>query len=163
MSAIALAALLALSGQQAAPPAPPPVVPTMPRALIMAEPLALFFAGCDGDGDAVLARAELVACVDRTFRPMLDKGGVAAGYIAWSDWAERYLGDRNALPSPFAVDGDRDDRITPDECLAAMNQGFDRMDRDKDGRLTRAEMLTIAGARSMDGDMRRDRPPQRRR
>ena len=67
----------------------------------------------------------------------------AAGYIDFADWSTRWLGDPNALPSPFEVDSDGDNRITLAELQAAMARVFARLDVDKDGAVTRKECLTI--------------------
>jgi Ca2+-binding EF-hand superfamily protein len=47
------------------------------------------------------------------------------------------------LPSPFTVDSDGDNRITVTELQAEFTTLFSRFDTDKDGILTRAELLTI--------------------
>ncbi|WP_448658702.1 EF-hand domain-containing protein [Sphingomonas sp. CJ99] len=163
MAAILIALLLTAlqdpaAGQRGAMPAPESM--PMPRASMMAEPLALFLVGCDADRDAVVTRAELDACAQSSLLPHLDRDGMAAGYLSFGDWAERHLGDRNALPSPFGVDTDGDNRITPAEFAATLTAAFARMDRDSDGRLTRAELLTI---RTTAGPGGPGRPRSRRR
>jgi hypothetical protein len=50
------------------------------------------------------------------------------------------------LPSPFEVDRDGDNRITLAELQTRFVQFFVRFDRDKDGLLTRPELITIRGA-----------------
>lgn len=108
-----------------------------------AEPAALFIAGCDADGDAHVTRAELSACIERSFERFDPRRTGAMGYIAFSDWSERYLGDRNTVPSPFEVDRDGDNRITLAELKDRFEAYFVRFDADKDGTVTRAELLTI--------------------
>ena len=115
------------------------------------------------DGDGRTTRAEMAAGVRRTFAA-IDTGHTGKlGYIGYSDWAERWLGDRNALPSPYEVDSDGDNQITLAELTAQLGRTFDRLDRDKDGALTRAELLTIrasAGDRDSRGrGKRRGGPP----
>ncbi len=66
----------------------------------------------------------------------------------------RWLGDRAALPGPFEVDRDNDNRIGLAELQGRIAAIFARMDRDGNGVLTRAELLTI---RSMPGDGRAGR------
>ena len=135
-------------------PAVPPG-PAQPPATMAYEPAAMLIATFDADGDARVTRAELDAGARRTFEA-IDTGGTGAlGYIAFADWAERFLGDRNALPSPFETDRDGDNRITLPELQAKLGEFFTRYDRDKDGVVTRAELLTIR-ARAF-GD---DRMPQ---
>lgn len=149
--------LLVLAAQ--VPPAAAPVPPRQPGATIVAEPAALFIAACDANGDARTARAELSACVARSFPDAAPQSG-SAGYIGYSDWAQKWLGDRNALPSPYQVDADSDNRITLAEFEAQFGVLFDRFDLDRDGSVTRAELVTIRSAavpQDGDGGKRRGR------
>lgn len=127
---------------------------------IVAEPVALALAGFDADQDGRVTRAETAAGAARSFAAVA-RGGADIGYIGYAQWATRWLGDANALPSPFEVDGDRNDRITTAELAAALDAAFVRLDADRDGALTRAELLTIrATAFGDDGRRRGKRPPQ---
>ncbi len=130
--------ILALLLAQAAPVPGP-----QPPATMVVEPVATMIAACDADADGRTSRAELTACVSRTFAAADGARRGSLGYIDFADWAQRWLGDRNALPSPFSVDADHDDRITLPELQANLGETFTRLDKDKDGFLTRAELLTI--------------------
>lgn len=123
-----------------------------PAATIVVEPAAMLIAACDGDGDGRTTRAELNACIARSFAEAdaMHKGSI--GYIDYSDWALKWLGDRNALPSPFGVDSDGDNRITLAELQAQFASLFDRFDANKDGAVTRAELVTIRSAPVPQGD-----------
>ena len=114
-----------------------------PDQTMMVEPAAMLIAACDADGDARTTAAELSACVARSYAAVDSGGKGSIGYIQYGDWAERNLGDRNALPSPFEVDGDHDDRITLAELQTDLARIFARLDADHDGAVTRAECLTI--------------------
>lgn len=129
--------LLLLQAAIASTPVP------QPPATMVVEPVALAIAGFDGDGDARTTRAELEVGVRRSFEAIDTAGTGALGYIAFADWAERFLGDRNALPSPFETDTSADNRITLAEMQAKLAEAFARLDRDGDGIVTRAECLTI--------------------
>lgn len=137
-----------------------------PPATIVAEPVAMMIAACDANGDGQTTRAELIACVARSF-DMVDTGHKGSiGYIDYADWALKWLGDRNALPSPFTVDADGDNRITLAELQAQFATLFARFDVDKDGVLTRAELLTIRATPTGDRPVgkhgrRGDAPGQR--
>src|SRR3546814_1338032 len=61
--------------------------------------VAMMLAACDADGDAGVTRDEARACLARSFASIDTTGAGSLGYIAYSDWAERFLGDPNALPS----------------------------------------------------------------
>ncbi len=142
--------LLALALLQAITAAPPPAGAPQPPATIFAEPAALFIAACDANGDGRVTQTEQTACVARSYTTAEGAASGSIGYIAYADWAQAWLGDRNALPSPFEVDRDGDNRITLPELQARFAQFFTRFDRDKDGVLTRAELITIRGAPAGD-------------
>lgn len=149
MTALSLFVLTLAAATQA--PVPPPAAPRQPPATIVAEPAALFIAACDADGDGRTTRAELTACVARTFADADAEHKGSIGYIGYSDWALKWLGDRNALPSPYGVDRDNDNRITLAELQAQFASLFDRFDVDKNGAATRAELLTIRGSAVQEG------------
>ena len=143
-------ALLLAQAAPAAPPGPPP----QPPATLVAEPVAVAIGGFDADGDARVTRAEMEAGVRRSFAAIDTGHAGTLGYIGFADWAERYLGNRSALPSPFETDANGDDRISLAELEAKFAEIFARLDRDRDGVLTRAELLTIradAGRAPDDG------------
>jgi hypothetical protein len=146
--------ILALLLAQAAPAAPPGP-PAQPPATLVAEPVAVAIAGFDADGDARVTRAEMEAGVRRSFAAIDTAGAGTLGYIGFADWAERYLGNRSALPSPFETDANGDDRISLAELEAKFAEVFARLDVDKDGVLTRAELLTIRADAGRRPDERR--------
>ena len=135
--------ILALLLQAAVTVTATPPGPGQPPATMVVEPVAMMIAACDTDGDGRTTAAELHACVERSFAAIDTGHKGSLGYIEFADWAERWLGDRNALPSPFEVDADGDNRITLAEIQVKMAQIFRRLDRDHDGVVTRAECLTI--------------------
>ena len=151
-------ALLLVQAAQAAPvpsSVPARAADRQPQATVMAEPIALAFAGWDADGDGRTTRAEAMAGASRGFAAIDSAARGSIGYVGFADWAERWLGDRAALPSPFEVDADADDRIARAEFDAAIGRAFDRLDKDRDGVLTRAEMLTIRPGLRDPNDRRR--------
>lgn len=152
--------ILALLLQAAAPAAATPPGPGQPPATMMVEPVAMMIAACDLDGDGGTTAAELHTCVARSFAAIDTAHQGSLGYIAFADWAERWLGDRNALPGPFETDTDGDNRITLAELQAKMAQIFRRLDRDHDGVVTRAECLTIRATVPSDRAPREKRKPR---
>ncbi|MEG3180833.1 EF-hand domain-containing protein [Sphingomonas sp. LT1P40] len=120
--------------QQPATPAPIP--------LMIAEPVAMAIAAFDADGDGIVTRTEFDAGVKRSF-DVIAKGQPSFGYIAFGDWSDRWLGNRNALPSPFEVDQNGDNRISLPELQARFDLFFTRFDADKDASIRRSELLTI--------------------
>ncbi|MBX3563781.1 MAG: EF-hand domain-containing protein [Sphingomonas sp.] len=115
---------------------------TQPAATVIVEPVAMMIAAFDSDGDARVTRAEFDAGLRRSFDSMNPRDG-ALSYIGFSDWSERWLGDRNTLPSPFETDADGDNKITFAELAARFDLLFKRFDADKDGVLSRRELVTI--------------------
>ena len=122
---------------QVANAAAPPALPqgqAQPPATILVEPAAMFVAACDANGDARVTRAELEACVARSFATADGAASGKIGYIALcglvnsAGWAIA-----TALPSPFEVDTDGDDHISLGELQARFRAYFDRFDLDKDG------------------------------
>jgi hypothetical protein len=147
---------------QATVPAAAPAGPPQPPATMVVEPVAMALAALDADGDARVTRAELEAGTRRSFEAIDTARAGALGYIAFADWAERTLGDRNALPSPFEADRDGDNRITLAELQATLAAAFARLDRNRDGVLTRAECLTIrAQAPRIEPEDRKGKRPRR--
>ncbi|MBY0520332.1 MAG: EF-hand domain-containing protein, partial [Sphingomonas sp.] len=106
-------------------------------------------------------RDEARACTARGYAAIDTGSKGSIGYIQFSDWSERWLGDRNALPSPFETDSDSDDRITLAELKAQLDKTFTRLDRNKDGVLVRSELLTIDSTRGLGGAS--DRGPRGKR
>lgn len=140
-----LYALAALAAAQQQPQVTPPIAPlpgAEPIPLMIAEPVAMAIAGFDSDGDGIVTRTEFDTGVAGSFESVA-KGQPAIGYIAFGDWAERWLGNRNALPSPFEVDQDGDSRVTLAELRARFELFFQRFDRDQDGTIRRTELLTV--------------------
>ena len=139
-----LTALPALAQQKppaaaAATPGPRPnPIPT-----VMAEPVALLIAGFDRDGDGKVSRAEFDSGLRASFDAIDTRKAGSLGYIGYSDWLERWLGDRNTLPSPFETDRDGDNKVTFEELAARFDLLFTRFDIDKDGAISRKELLTI--------------------
>jgi len=123
------------------------------NATIVAEPVALMIAAFDADRDGRVTRAEFDAGVRDAFEAV-DPGGATMSTIRFGDWAERWLGNRNALPSPFEVDLDGSNSITIDEMLARFGRYWAQFDADKDGTIVRSELLTVRTNRVRDGDGR---------
>lgn len=141
--------LLAAPPQDSAPPivvkAPLPGTPQTPATMVV-EPAAMMIAACDADGDAMVDRGELIACVRHAFETIDTEKRGAIRYIQYSDWAKKWLGDANALPSPFEIDRDNDDQITLEELQDQFSRLFARYDTDKDHLVSRAELLTFRTA-----------------
>lgn len=139
--------------------------PTGPT--IVAEPVALYLAAADRDRDGRTTLAELRQSLVETTSAD-PRWGDGIGYLAYSDWAGRWLGDRNGLPTPLEVDRNGDSRVTVEEMSQRMEAIFTRLDVDKDGALSRAELLSVRRSafddrpdRKRDRDRDRPAPPSR--
>lgn len=141
---LAILAVTPALAQQApvVPPAAPGPRPN-PIPTVMAEPVGLLIAGFDRDGDARVTRTEYEAGLRASFDAIDTRKTGMLGYIGYSDWLERWLGDRNTLPSPFETDRDGDDKISFAELDARFDLLWTRLDTDKDGVISRKELLTI--------------------
>ena len=118
----------------------------------------LLIVACDADGDGATTRKELDDCVRASFVKSAGPADATMGYIGYADWQVKWLGDQGALPSPFEVDRNGDNRISLDELQAQFAKLFARFDKNGDGGVTRAEALTVR-ATAASG---RDRPPNGR-
>ncbi|CAN5547260.1 hypothetical protein BH10PSE14_BH10PSE14_24670 [soil metagenome] len=154
--ALLLLAAAPATAQDAPPPtaAVPATAQTTTQPTMVVEPVAMMIAACDADGDGRVTRVELTACVTRSFAAVDETHSGSIGYIGYGDWALKWLGDANALPSQFTVDANGDNRITLAELQTELARTFDRLDKDHDGALTRAELLTIRASTGGGGPER---------
>ncbi len=155
---IVLALLLQAQPPEILVTAPPRPFSQTPATMVV-EPVAMMIATLDADGDGETTRSEMIEGVRRSFEAIDTAKKGSLGYFQFADWAEKWLGDRNALPSPFDVDGDGDNRITPAELQAHFAKLFSRFDRNRDGSVTRAETLTIRTAPADANGPTRPRAP----
>jgi hypothetical protein len=116
----------------------------------VARPIALLFTGMDTGHDHAIGPAELTAGISEEWAhlPVSASGTVPA--VAMSDWAMTALGNPEALPNHIAFDVNLDGQISEEEFRTRLTDEFDRLDRDHDGQLTRAEMLMDVPLRSQD-------------
>lgn len=119
--------------------------------VLVVEPVAMMIATFDTNGDGRVTRDEMRKGVAKSFAAIDTANSGKLGYIAFSDWAQKWLGDPNALPSAYETDTDSDNQITLAELQSKFDQIFTRLDKDKDGVLTRAELLTIRAFPMGDG------------
>ena len=129
-------------------------------ATLVVEPAAMLIVACDADADSRTTRAELDACLRRSFTRSAGRDDATLGYIDYGQWQQTWLGDQGALPSPFELDRNGDNRISLDELQAQFAKLFARFDKNSDGAVTRAEALTVraTAAPGRDGPPPRARP-----
>lgn len=100
---------------------------------------SLLFVQFDKDGDYVTTRAEVEAGAAAEW-PRAANGATTLSPIAFEAWAAKALGGPNIGPYRLAFDSNVNNEITQIEFSNAILAKFDFWDKDKDGRLTRAEM-----------------------
>lgn len=142
--------------QTAPAPAPAPTSgANQPPPNLIAEPVGVMIAGFDRDGDGRVTRAEFEAGVTHSFELADTQHRGSLSYIGFADWAETWLGNRTALPSPFEVDTDGDNRITLAELLTRFDQFFTRFDVNKDGVIVRSELVRVGPPQMIRFDRKR--------
>lgn len=131
----------------------------------VAQPMALTIAGFDLNRDGRTARAELDEGLGQSFTAADANADGVLGYIEYAGWARRWMGSETALPGPFAIDTDGDDRLTGAELVNEFGRQFIRLDTDRDGAVARAELLTVRNPPQRplrEQDLRRFQERQRR-
>ena len=127
----------------------------------VATPVALFFTSLDKNADRVLNLDELHAGVAAEWSAIGADDGLRA--LQFADWSKLVLGSPDAHPAYVAFDNNFDGVISEEEFLACFEREFRMRDKDEDGALTRAELLsTIMPRRSggQGGPGSRNGPPQ---
>lgn len=122
----------------------------------VARPVALLFTGMDANHDFIVTLDELDAAINGEFaRSDVDGSGVVTGF-EMLDWDKTALGDGEALPDLRAMDTDMNYTVTPQEFAVGLRHEFERLDKDGDKMLTRAELLIETPARMHGGAAPKD-------
>ncbi len=125
------------------------------RGTVQARPIALFFAGLDANRDKSVSAAELAAGIDADWRALKPSVTGKVGAFKIEDWALQTLGSREAYPTRLSFDSNLDNQVSADEFKNRLTLSFTEMDEDKDGRLTREELVYIAAPRIVRKEARR--------
>ena len=138
---IAGVALLAVTTPVAAKKKVEP--PMLSRATLSASPVSQMIAAFDGDGDAVVSQAEFDAGVARSFADGDENKDGRITLIELSRWAAKWLGNAGALPGQYDFDRDLDDAVSKAEYEAEFAKRFAGFDTNKDGALSRSELISF--------------------
>lgn len=121
---------------------------------------AMLFVQFDTDGDYAASRAEVEAGA-RAEWTRASGGADKLTPIQFDLWSARVLGGPNLGPYRLAFDSNVNNEITAAEFSAALLAKFEFWDKDKDGRVTRAEMIErLPDIRRPGEGVRPDMPPR---
>lgn len=127
------------------------------------SPAGVLIAGFDANGDGRVDRAELEAGIERMFRLADQNHDGSLSLIELSQWSMIWLGGPSAVPGRFDFDRDADDRVSASEFATELRRRFNGFDADKDGVVTRAELLVQAvPANCRNGRLLAPAPEQKR-
>jgi len=101
---------------------------------------ALLFVQFDTDGDYVTSRAEAEAGAQREWA-RASGGAAILTPLQFDAWSAKALGGPNLGPYRLSFDSNVNNEITQTEFIGAITAKFDAWDKNKDGMLTRVEMI----------------------
>ena len=116
----------------------------------VAMPVGLFLTSLDTDRDTRIDLAEVRDGAAATFDA---SDANVDGYlrpIEFEAWSRTYLGAEYTSPGRLQFDHDQDGRVSRDEFAATFDQIRTRLDGDRDGVLTRGELLVEINGAGMD-------------
>jgi EF hand len=137
-------------GPGGGPPGSPggPAGPQLGDSMI-ARPVALLFVSMDTDHDLVTTAEELAAAIPLEFaRADADHSGAISGF-EMADWDTAVMGYPEALPDRREMDVDLSSTVSRNEFEIALRKEFVTLDKNADGKLSRAELLMPAPERRM--------------
>lgn len=116
------------------------------------QPIAALFIGMDTNQDKIISTTEMKLGVQSEWASFDRKP--SATYFA--QWSVNTLGSTDARPTFMSFDRDFSGTITQSEFTNQLEQEFDRLDKDRDGKLQRSELIVAfaapQGNRSRKGD-----------
>ena len=108
---------------------------------IIARPLALLLTGMDANGDYRVSGQEVATGIEAEWAN-LSQGDRAVSALKLGDWAKTVLGSAEAMPNSIAFDTDLNGQITQLEFGDRLRAEYARLDKDSDGFVSRAEMVS---------------------
>lgn len=139
---LVLAAALSLAACASGPPrgGPQGDVGSAYRPSAFLSGAALLFVQFDADGDYAASKAETEAGAQREWA-RASGGATVLSPIQFDTWSAKALGGPNLGPYRLAFDSNVNNEITQTEFTGALIAKFDAWDKNKDGVLTRVEMI----------------------
>ena len=129
------------------------------------QPTSMMLIELDADRDRLLTREELASGADAEWRVVAEAAGTEElRPVDFSRWIENAIGTKDTPFTHIAVDTDANGSISDIEFRGALEREFNIADRDKDGVVTRAELVNSVQARqrSQSHPARGDGRQQRR-
>ncbi|MEL6728278.1 MAG: hypothetical protein AAFP81_01975 [Pseudomonadota bacterium] len=123
----------------------------------VSPPIGLVLASMDTNGDATLSPDELQAGYELSFESGDLDGSRALSGAEFTKWSEKQLGQTYALPSIMNFDHDQNASISDAEFKRTFEEIVARFDKNADGFLVRAELITTLNLPGLDPEqMRRE-------
>lgn len=148
-------------------PAPSPHAQTTLKDLqgaAIASPIGLVFAAMDANGDTLVQAEEVDAAAPGLFATGDANTDGVITPLEFNTWSHTHLGSTYAKPGRLDFDRNQDNQIDPLEFAMVMAGIHDRLDRDKNGALERAELLVSISGTGVDVNaMRREMEDELRR
>lgn len=107
----------------------------------VAQPLSLIFVSMDSNKDGQTSIDELQRFVDEEWVKFDLATGRELRSFAYQNWATQKLGHAEAMPSFIGFDTDLSGSISQLEFEACLRRNFDLLDKDKNGLVSRTELL----------------------
>jgi EF hand len=101
---------------------------------------ALIMVGCDRDYDLVTTQAEMTTCAADMFALADKDRSQVVSLFELEDWRTIFIGNNDHPPFRLEFDRNLDNRITQDEFAQVWRARFIRLDKDRNGILSRTEL-----------------------
>lgn len=144
-----LAILVAAATLAACATSRPPAGAREEPATQLVVPEALIFLEFDANKDRTITEAEFKAGIESDWM-QASKGAASIGHIELREWLVGVLGSDGFDFGPVGFDTNYDATITKAEFTNALTQRFTNLDADKNGSLTRAELVRQSLGRGMN-------------
>ncbi|WP_371397024.1 hypothetical protein [Fretibacter rubidus] len=106
------------------------------------HPIAALFVSMDTNNDRMTSRAELESGTEQEWAGF-DRPPSA---VYFAPWVRQNLGSVDASPNFMSFDRDFNGVVTEQEFTEGLSQEFDKLDKNRDGQLTRSEMIVAFAA-----------------
>lgn len=108
----------------------------------MVRPFALVLTSMDLNADTYITEDEFTTGILTQWSLMDADQNDRATPVAFDAWAESAMGTADALPGRLNFDTDLNGAVTRDEFIAGMRREFRTLDKNEDGRIVRAELVS---------------------